>query len=136
MRTKLLYAKLLDKYTTLNDNSCNCCFINVIIIAIELLLNRRSEKANDLSKFPRLLMAGSEFRSRFPDYYMRALTLTSLGPCVTLSTFSICLAPASIFPQHIPVGRVSVALAIIIILGICRIFYTFQSPFAYVTSWD
>ena len=39
MRIKLLYAKLLDKYRTLNDSICNCYFMNVIIIAIELLLN-------------------------------------------------------------------------------------------------
>lgn len=39
-----------------------------------------------------------------------------------------------VFIQHIPAGQASVALTRIIVLGICRISYTFQSPFAYVTS--
>lgn len=39
-----------------------------------------------------------------------------------------------VFTQHIPAGQASAALTRIIVLGICRIPYTFQSPFAYVTS--
>lgn len=85
---------------------------------------------------PSLLMAGSGLRTSFPVCLMRGLTLSFHHHKVYNANYAWLrlVLKSFLFPQHIPAGRTNMAMTGIITFDICRIFQTFQSPFAYVTS--
>lgn len=139
---ELLHVKLFARHMAYSecvsiDNSCDRILYAIIIII--RLLNWRSEKASGLPNFPQpvngRVRAQNQFSWLFHEGSYPDITRFNRHAVYDANYAWLRLVPRSfLFPQHIPAGRANMALTRIITFDTCRIFYTFQSPLAYVTS--